>query len=47
MHAKKDFKAFALALTEQFFEQNEENSDEESTAESSVPRSQFELFQDA
>jgi hypothetical protein len=30
MHAKKDFKAFALALTEQFFEQNEENSDEES-----------------
>ncbi|XP_062171082.1 uncharacterized protein LOC133876857 [Alnus glutinosa] len=45
MPAEKDFKAFALA--EQFFEQNEENSDEESTAESSVPRSQFDLFQDA
>jgi ATP-dependent exoDNAse (exonuclease V) beta subunit len=44
--AKKDFKAFALALAEQFYEQNEENSNEESTVESSVPRSQFDLFQD-
>jgi len=46
-HAKKDFKAFALALAEQFYEENEVNSDEESTVEFSVPRSQFDLFQDA
>jgi hypothetical protein len=45
--AKKDFKAFALSLAEQFYEQDEEEADEESTAKSSVPRSQFDLFQDA
>jgi hypothetical protein len=45
--AKKDFKAFALALAEQFYEQNEEDSDKESTIGSSVLRSQFDLFQDA
>jgi hypothetical protein len=36
-----------FALAEQSYEENEVNSDEESTAESSVPRSQFGLFQDA
>jgi hypothetical protein len=34
--AKKDFKAFALALAEQFYEVSEEEEEEEGTAESSI-----------
>jgi hypothetical protein len=43
-HAKKDFKAFAFALAEQFYEQNEENSDEESTARVFSPQKPVRSF---
>jgi len=43
---KKDLKAFALAFAKQFYEASEEE-DEDSIAESSIHKSQIDLFQDA
>jgi hypothetical protein len=55
--AKKDFKAFALALAEKFYEASEEEEEgsagssfpheEENTAEALICRYGFDLFQDA